>query len=128
MIAVPLCADGQVIGALAIYASEKDAFDADAGKLLTDLGNDIAYGITALHARASMAAERACFETAVMQAPVAIAVYTGPDHVVRVANRRWIALGNPVDAVGRPLRRSCPRRLEAAPPGARRGARDGRAA
>jgi signal transduction histidine kinase len=55
-----------------------------------------------------MAAERMRFETAVMQAPVAVAVFTGPDHVVRVANRRWLALGNPIDAVGRPLREILP--------------------
>ncbi len=102
VIAVPLCADGQVMGALAIYASEKDAFDADAVKLLSDLGNDLAYGLAALRARAAVVAERACFEAAVMQAPVAIALYTGPDDVVRIANRRWHGLGIPVDAIGRP--------------------------
>ncbi|MFT3769431.1 MAG: ATP-binding protein [Minicystis sp.] len=43
-----------------------------------------------------------------MQAPVAIAVYSGPDHVVRLANRRWLALGPGIDAVGKPLRESVP--------------------
>jgi len=109
VIATPLRDAGQVIGALAIYASEKDAFDTDAVRLLTDLSNDLAYGITALRARAQIAAERTCFEAFIMQAPVAVAVYTGPDHVVRLANRRWFALGFGIEAVGRPLRESLQR-------------------
>src|SRR5262249_50094682 len=91
-----------------IYAAEKDAFDADAVRLLTDLGNDLAYGITALRARGAVAAERARFETMIMQAPVAVAVYAGPAHVVRLANRRWLALGLGIRAVGRPPREPLP--------------------
>ncbi len=107
-ITVPLCTEGHVFGALSIYASEKDAFDADAVKLLTSLGNDLAYGITALRARAAITADRRSFETAIMQAPVAIAVYAGPDHIVRIANPRWLALGHPTQAVGRPVREILP--------------------
>ncbi len=109
VIATPLCDAGQVIGALAIYAPEKDAFDADAVRLLTDLSNDLAYGIAALRARADLATGRARLETTLMQAPVAVAVYAGPDHVVRLANRRWFALGFGIEAVGRPLRESLQR-------------------
>jgi signal transduction histidine kinase len=108
LIAVPLHTCDRAFGALAIYAAESNAFDGDAVRLLTDLGNDLAYGITALHARAAIAAERARFETAIMQAPVAVAVYAGPDHIVRLANRRWLALGLGIEAVGRPLRDSVP--------------------
>jgi signal transduction histidine kinase len=104
MIALPLRADGAVFGALAIYAAERDAFDADAVRLLTDLGSDLAYGITALRARASVAAGRARFESTLMQAPIAVALYSGPDHVVRLANWRWFALGHGIDEVGKPLR------------------------
>jgi signal transduction histidine kinase len=108
LIAVPLHTCERAFGALAIYAEEARAFDGDAVRLLTDLGNDLAYGITALHARAAIAAERARFETAIMQAPVAVAVYSGPDHIVRLANRRWLALGLGIEAVGKPLRESMP--------------------
>jgi signal transduction histidine kinase len=108
VIALPLVADGWAFGALTIYASERHAFDADAVRLLTDLGNDIAFGLSALRARAAVAAERARFETTVMQAPVAVAVCAGPDHVVRLANQRWLALRNGLESVGRPLRESLP--------------------
>jgi len=108
VIATPLVDNGQVTGALAIYASEKDAFDADAVRLLTALCNDLAYGITALRGRACIAAGRARLEATLMHAPVAVAVYAGPDHVVRLANRRWFALGYGLEAAGRPLRESMP--------------------
>ena len=117
-IALPLRVHGRVSGALGIYAAEKDAFDADAVRLLTDLGNDLAYGIRALRTRASVAAERARLETTVMLAPVAVAVLAGPDHVVRLANRRWFALGHGIEALGRPLRDILP---EAAAAGALAG-------
>jgi putative methionine-R-sulfoxide reductase with GAF domain len=88
MIATPLSEAGQVVGVLAIYAAERDAFDADAVQLLTGLGDDLAYGISALRARAWIAAGRARLEAALMAAPVAVVVFAGPDHVVRLANRR----------------------------------------
>jgi len=51
-IALPLIADGQTLGALNIYAVEPDAFDADEVRLLTELSEDLAYGIEALRSRA----------------------------------------------------------------------------
>ncbi len=48
-IALPLFANQQIFGALSIYAEEPDAFDAEEVKLfLTELADDLAYGITAL--------------------------------------------------------------------------------
>jgi signal transduction histidine kinase len=87
-------------------------------QLLADLSKDLAYGIGALHARAAVHAERARFEATVMQAPVAVAVYAGPDHVVRLANRRWFALGRGLDCIGKPIREVLP---EAARAGALKG-------
>jgi PAS domain S-box-containing protein len=51
-IALPLTANSQILGALNIYAVEPDAFDAEEEKLLTELANDLAYGIVALRTRA----------------------------------------------------------------------------
>ncbi|MHB1186648.1 EAL domain-containing protein [Thiobacillus sp.] len=48
----PLRVDGEVIGALAIYAAEPDAFGADEVTLLTESADDLAFGITTLRARA----------------------------------------------------------------------------
>ncbi|TEU11347.1 MAG: PAS domain S-box protein, partial [Anaerolineales bacterium] len=47
-VALPLIAEGQTFGALNIYAAEPDAFDADEVKLLTELADDLAYGVMAL--------------------------------------------------------------------------------
>lgn len=47
-IALPLIADGGHLGALDIFATEPNAFDEDEVKLLTELANDLAYGIAAL--------------------------------------------------------------------------------
>lgn len=47
-IALPLIVEGKPLGALNIYATEPNAFDESEVKLLTELANDLAYGITAL--------------------------------------------------------------------------------
>ncbi len=51
-IALPLLSNGQAFGALDIYAAEPDAFDAEEVKLLTEMADDLAYGIVALRTRA----------------------------------------------------------------------------
>jgi PAS domain S-box-containing protein len=50
-ISLPLIAGGQSFGALNIYAAEPDAFDEEEVKLLTELADELAYGITALRAQ-----------------------------------------------------------------------------
>jgi signal transduction histidine kinase len=109
MIAVPLCLDGRMFGALNIYASEAEAFDEDAVRLLVELAADLAYGITSLRTRARVEIERARFASVLMQAPIAVGVCSGPDHVVRLSNPRWLAIGGTAAVpVGRPLREVCP--------------------
>jgi len=51
-IAVPLIGNDRAWGALAIYAAEPDAFDEEESRLLTELGNDLAYGIEMLRTQA----------------------------------------------------------------------------
>ena len=51
-IALPLIANGQTLGALNIYATEPGAFGAEEVKLLTELADDLAFGIVALRTRA----------------------------------------------------------------------------
>jgi signal transduction histidine kinase len=48
VIGLPLNVNAKSFGALTIYAREPDAFDEDEVKLLTDLADDLAYGIMAL--------------------------------------------------------------------------------
>ena len=48
---LPMKCDGQAFGALNIYADKPDAFDAEEVELLTELADDLAYGLTALRTR-----------------------------------------------------------------------------
>ncbi len=50
--AFPLTIDGRLWGALAIYAGEPDAFDAEEVRLLGELARDLEYGIEVLRGRA----------------------------------------------------------------------------
>ncbi len=52
MIALPLNEDGNIFGTLNIYSVESNVFDAEEVKLLTELSDDLAYGIASLHTRA----------------------------------------------------------------------------
>src|SRR5262249_6337939 len=62
-IALPLQSAGEILGAIAIYAREADAFDDDEISLLTELSADIAYGTATLRTRvAREQAERAARE------------------------------------------------------------------
>lgn len=51
VIALPLIIERRCVGALAIYAREVNAFDGGEQQLLSDLANDVAYGISNLRVR-----------------------------------------------------------------------------
>ncbi len=51
MVAIPLSLDEQIIGVFCIYSAEVEAFGQDEMDLLTELSDDLSYGITALRAR-----------------------------------------------------------------------------
>ena len=78
-ISLPLLYDGRAFGALTLYSSLREAFDDNETRLLTDLANDVAYGIQALRTRAAHdVAERALqesearFRTLIEEAPIAV--------------------------------------------------------
>jgi putative nucleotidyltransferase with HDIG domain len=52
MIALPLSEDSRIFGSLNILSGEPDVFDAEEVKLLKELADDLAYGITSLETRA----------------------------------------------------------------------------
>ena len=52
VIVLPLTSEGRTFGALAIYAIEADAFDTREVEILTELADDLAFGITTLRTRA----------------------------------------------------------------------------
>lgn len=54
-IAIPLQIDSETFGALAIYSAEPDAFDAQEVALLSELADDLSFGIATLRVRAEHA-------------------------------------------------------------------------
>ncbi len=60
VVGIPLLSGSEILGALAIYAADPDAFDDDEVQLLRMLADDLTYGIVALRTRAAcQAAEEA---------------------------------------------------------------------
>ena len=53
VIGIPILSGSEVLGALAIYAAEPEAFDEDEVQLLKELADDLSYGIIALRTRAA---------------------------------------------------------------------------
>ena len=53
VVGIPLLCGSEVLGALAMYAAEPDAFDEDEVQLLRELADDLSYGIVALRTRAA---------------------------------------------------------------------------
>jgi len=62
VIGLPLRVNGQVLGALTIFAAEPDAFDPDEMSLLAELAGDLAFGIETLRTRAEHARVAAALE------------------------------------------------------------------
>ncbi|MFP4438693.1 MAG: GAF domain-containing protein [Chloroflexaceae bacterium] len=52
-IALPLINAGQTLGVLNIYADEPEAFDGEAVRLMTELANDLAFGVSNLRLRSA---------------------------------------------------------------------------
>ncbi|MGE5526003.1 MAG: PAS domain S-box protein, partial [Rhodospirillaceae bacterium] len=128
---MPLVVEGRVIGAISIHAREPDAFDNEEIRLVTELADDLAYGISALRTRVAReyaerqlrASERRYRET-FNQAAVGI-TRVDLNGVLTDANQKFCdMLGYvPADLVGKLLRdithpddavRSEPARLRAA--------------
>ena len=57
-VAIPLSADAEAFGAISIYAPEPEAFGPEEVKLLTELADDLAFGITTLRTRLERARAR----------------------------------------------------------------------
>jgi PAS domain S-box-containing protein len=109
-IGLPLVASGRPFGALNIYAIEPDAFDAEEVKLLTELAEDLTYGIMALRTREEhQRSEEALRQEQAMSTNL---ISTIPDHIyfkdrqsrfVRINNAqaKWIGVRSPGEAVGK---------------------------
>jgi PAS domain S-box-containing protein len=92
-ITLPLLINEQVLGALNIYAAEINAFDEAEVRLLTELANDLAYGITALrtkikHKQAAAALKETSqtLQALIKASPLAIITVELDTNVVKVWN------------------------------------------
>ena len=72
-IALPLRDNAHVAGALTIYAADPNAFGPEEVKLLSDLANDLSYGVMALRGRAAQEAASRKLERAMEDTVQAIA-------------------------------------------------------
>lgn len=97
-ITLPLLINEQVLGAISIYAAETNAFDQAEVQLLTELANDLAYGITALRtkikhkqAAAALRETSQTLEALIQASPLAI-ITMGLDSVVKVWNPAAVEL------------------------------------
>lgn len=71
-IALPLVDEGQTFGALNVYAAEPDAFAPDEVQLLSELADDLAYGIKTLRALHALRESEAKYHNLVEQAAAGI--------------------------------------------------------
>jgi PAS domain S-box-containing protein len=93
-LSLPLMDKGKVFGTLTIYSKELDAFSEDEVKLLSELADELAYGIGALRMRvARVQAEekvresQELLEVFVAQAPVGLAMFDRNMRYVRASNK-----------------------------------------
>jgi PAS domain S-box-containing protein len=93
-IALPILLNAHVLGALTIYAEEPDAFDSEEIQLLTDLSNNLTYGIQGLRtaadrnrAEAALRQSETTLRSVLKAAPVGICIMK--DRVSQSANDLW---------------------------------------
>jgi PAS domain S-box-containing protein len=101
---LPFKRNGSVIGALSVYAAEPGTFNADEVALLTELSDDVAYGITALRIRVehqrieeALHASEKKFRSIFENAPVGIfqSTVTGRLLSVNLAGARMFGYDSP---------------------------------
>jgi PAS domain S-box-containing protein len=110
VIALPIIGGEQVLGALAIYAAESDAFDGEEIDLLKELSADLSYGITSLRVRAehakaeaALTEERTLLRTLIDNLPDAIFVKDGESRFVitNISLSRLLGVKTQDEAIGK---------------------------
>jgi PAS domain S-box-containing protein/putative nucleotidyltransferase with HDIG domain len=97
--ALPLQLDGEVLGALSIYAGEPGAFGPSEVDLLSELAEDLSYGIGRARDAVSLHASEERFRTLADEAPIGI-METSRDGVVQYANAKMQEItGQPVEVL-----------------------------
>ncbi|MEO6446463.1 MAG: PAS domain S-box protein [Gemmatimonadaceae bacterium] len=103
---LPLTLDADVIGALSVYASDADAFDADELDLLTELADDLSYGLNALRTRVahdwakrSLLASEQRFRLAMHFSPIGKALMSPEGRILEVNPSLCAILGHSRDTM-----------------------------
>lgn len=113
-IALPLVAHGEAIGGVGLTFFEPKDFPPDDRVLLETFAWQCAVALDRARlfeaeriAKEQAEAERARFRSFLMNAPIPVVVYGGPNHVVEMANEAWIAMitaMGEIPSFGKPLR------------------------
>lgn len=112
LMCAPMVVQGSAIGLVVLGFAEAHTFDAAERAATLTLARECGLALERVRlyaaeerALAAADAERRRFESVLLQAPIAVAVCAGPDHVVRLVNERWLALGDRgrESTIGRPL-------------------------
>ncbi|HEU0114988.1 MAG TPA: PAS domain-containing protein, partial [Thermomicrobiales bacterium] len=115
--AIPLAVAGRTIGTLALAGQSPRAFSAEERQFLTAVGQQCAQAMERVRlvereraARQAADDERRRLHRLLAQAPAAMALVSGADHVFTLANDAFLALiGRPArETIGRPLRHVAP--------------------
>lgn len=85
-IAIPLIHNRQVFGVLNIYATEVAAFDTSEIKILEELANDLAFGITALRTNLELQSSEAKFKSFFHHSAEAMTVINSQGNILEVNN------------------------------------------
>ncbi|MDB5764441.1 MAG: hypothetical protein JWQ21_3436 [Herminiimonas sp.] len=115
MAVFPIVQDERVIGALTLYAPEKDYFDSQLVALLAEIARDIAFGLENLQRKAALLASEARFRTLWETTPDAI-VMLDAQSIIRYANPAVLDLfgHRPEAVIGKDLAILQPERLRQA--------------
>jgi two-component system cell cycle sensor histidine kinase/response regulator CckA len=108
VIALPLTVEGNTFGGMEIYSAEKDAFDDEEVGLLTDLANNLAFGVISIRTRQERVraeAENTLLKAAIEQSAEGV-VITDPQGRIEYINPAFTRMTgyNREEVIGQTLR------------------------
>jgi len=92
---LPLLADGVAFGAVSIYSRQPAAFSTDEVRLLTELANDLSFGITTMRLRAAHARTDVLLRTVLESSPDPIFLKDRHSRILLANQATCMAMGKP---------------------------------